>query len=133
MRHLPAQVHRRCFCIRLKGIHGDLGMVTANDVVIAISNSGETSELLGILPSLKRIGAPIIAFCGRDQSTLAKHADVVLDISVEKEACPLGLAPTASTTATLAMGGRLGDSPAVSPQVPPRGFCRISPRRCVGP
>ena len=87
-----------------EGIHGDLGMVTADDVVIALSNSGETGEILNILPSLRRIGAKIIAMVGNANSTLAKNADVALDVGVEKEACPLGLAPTSSTTAALAYG-----------------------------
>jgi arabinose-5-phosphate isomerase len=87
-----------------EGIHGDLGMVTAADVVIALSNSGETGEILNILPSLRRIGAKIIAMVGNANSTLAKNVDVVLDVGVEKEACPLGLAPTSSTTAALAYG-----------------------------
>ena len=87
-----------------EGIHGDLGMVTADDIVIALSNSGETGEILNILPSLRRIGAKIIAMVGNANSTLAKNSDVVLDVGVEKEACPLGLAPTSSTTAALAYG-----------------------------
>ena len=87
-----------------EGIHGDLGMVTADDVVIALSNSGETGEILNILPSLRRIGTKIIAMVGNANSTLAKNSDVVLDVGVEKEACPLGLAPTSSTTAALAYG-----------------------------
>lgn len=90
-----------------EGIHGDLGMVTANDVVIALSNSGETGEVLHILPSLRRIGAKIIAMVGNADSTLAQNADVVLDVGVAKEACPLGLAPTSSTTAALAYGDAL--------------------------
>lgn len=90
-----------------EGIHGDLGMVTAGDVVIALSNSGETGEVLNILPSLRRIGAKIIAMVGNDTSTLAKNADVVLNVGVSKEACPLGLAPTSSTTAALAYGDAL--------------------------
>ena len=90
-----------------EGIHGDLGMVTANDVVIALSNSGETGEVLHILPSLRRIGAKIIAMVGNENSTLAKNADVVLNVGVSKEACPLGLAPTSSTTAALAYGDAL--------------------------
>lgn len=90
-----------------EAIHGDLGMVTANDVVTAFSNSGETMEILNILPSLKRIGAPIIAVVGNPYSTLAKNAEVILDVAVEKEACPLGLAPTTSTTAALALGDAL--------------------------
>ena len=90
-----------------EGIHGDLGMVTQDDIVLAISNSGETSEVINILPSIRRIGAKIIAICGNAQSTLAQNADVVLDASVEQEACPLGLAPTTSTTAELALGDAL--------------------------
>ena len=87
--------------------HGDLGMITEDDVVIAISNSGESSEIVKILPIIKRIGAKIIAMCGRRDSNLGKFADYYLDISVEREACPYGLAPTASTTATLAMADAL--------------------------
>ena len=87
-----------------EAFHGDLGMVTANDMVLAISNSGESNEIVNILPIIKRIGAKIIAMSGRRTSTLGKNADYYIDISVEREACPLGLAPTASTTATLAMG-----------------------------
>jgi arabinose-5-phosphate isomerase len=87
--------------------HGDLGMVAKGDVVLAISYSGETSELLTILPLFKRMGAPLIAMTGNPQSTLAREADAHLDISVPAEACPLNLAPTASTTATLAMGDAL--------------------------
>lgn len=87
--------------------HGDSGIITRDDVVIAISNSGETQELLNLLPVIKRFGVPIISMTGRMDSTLAKAGEAVLDISVEKEACPLGKAPTASTTATLAMGDAL--------------------------
>jgi arabinose-5-phosphate isomerase len=87
--------------------HGDLGMVTAADVVIAISNSGESDELNVILPVLKRAHVPLIAMTGKPQSTLAEHADVVLESTVEQEACPLNLAPTASTTAQMALGDAL--------------------------
>jgi arabinose-5-phosphate isomerase len=87
--------------------HGDLGMVAKGDVVLAISYSGETAELLTILPLFKRMGAPLIAMTGNPASTLAREADVHLDVSVPAEACPLNLAPTASTTATLAMGDAL--------------------------
>ena len=87
--------------------HGDLGMITPEDVVIAISNSGETDELLTILPIIKRLGVPMISMTGNPASSLASEAEVNLDISVEKEACPLGLAPTSSTTATLVMGDAL--------------------------
>lgn len=87
--------------------HGDLGMVTDKDVVMALSNSGETGELLTIVPLIKRLDVPLIALTGNAQSTLARQAEVNLDVSVEKEACPLGLAPTSSTTAALAMGDAL--------------------------
>lgn len=87
--------------------HGDSGIITRDDVIIAISNSGETQELLNLLPLIKRFGVPLIALTGGLNSTLARTSDVFLDISVEKEACPLNKAPTASTTATLAMGDAL--------------------------
>lgn len=87
--------------------HGDLGMITSQDVVLAISNSGNTGEVLTILPLLKRMGAPLISMTGNPDSTLAREAVANLDISVAKEACPLGLAPTSSTTATLVMGDAL--------------------------
>lgn len=87
--------------------HGDSGVITRNDVIIAISNSGETQELMNLLPLIKRFGCEMIGMTGNINSTLAKTSEVVLDISVEKEACPLGKAPTASTTATLAMGDAL--------------------------
>ncbi len=90
-----------------EGIHGDLGMIMRGDVVIAISYSGETEEVLRILPAIKRIGASLIAMSGNRNSTLARTADVFLEVAVKEEACPLGLAPTASTTATLAMGDAL--------------------------
>ncbi|MBE2263759.1 MAG: KpsF/GutQ family sugar-phosphate isomerase [Burkholderiaceae bacterium] len=87
--------------------HGDLGMIKAVDVVLAISNSGESEELTAILPVLKRLGVPLIAITGGADSTLARHADATLDSSVEKEACPLNLAPTASTVAQMALGDAL--------------------------
>ena len=87
--------------------HGDLGMITQQDVAIALSNSGNTEELVEVLPAIKRRGAKIIAMTGKLNSALAKQADLVLDASVEKEACPLNLAPTASTTAALALGDAL--------------------------
>ena len=90
-----------------EGIHGDLGMMAKGDVVIAVSNSGETEEITRILPIIKRMGLPLISMSGNPGSTLAKAGDVFLDISISEEACPLGLAPTASTTATLAMGDAL--------------------------
>ncbi|MHB0912973.1 MAG: KpsF/GutQ family sugar-phosphate isomerase [Armatimonadota bacterium] len=90
-----------------EGVHGDLGMVTESDVVIALSNSGETDELTAILPVIKRIGAKLIAMVGRAGSTLANASDVVLDTGVEKEACPFNLAPTTSTTVMIALGDAL--------------------------
>lgn len=90
--------------------HGDLGMITANDVVLALSNSGETAEMLTILPIIKRLGVPLIAMTGKPNSSLAKQASIHIDVSVSKEACPLGLAPTSSTTAALVMGDALAVS-----------------------
>ena len=90
-----------------EAIHGDLGMIVRGDVVLAISNSGETEELVRLLPSIKRIGAEIVAMTGNPASTLGKTADYHLNAAIPKEACPLGLAPTASTTATLALGDAL--------------------------
>jgi arabinose-5-phosphate isomerase len=91
----------------VEGIHGDLGIVTREDILLAISNSGETRELLPIISSVRHIGAPIISFTGVLSSTLAKNSDIVIDVSVEKEACPFGRAPTTSSTAALAMGDAL--------------------------
>ncbi|ALA59701.1 KpsF/GutQ family sugar-phosphate isomerase [Nitrospira moscoviensis] len=90
-----------------EGVHGDLGMLARRDALIAISNSGETQEVLQLLPYVERMGIPIVALTGRMTSTLAKNSDVALDVSVAEEACPMGLAPTASTTATLALGDAL--------------------------
>ncbi len=87
-----------------EGLHGDLGMLARKDVLIAISNSGETQEILQLLPFMERMGIPVLSIVGRMSSTLAKNSAVALDVSVAEEACPMGLAPTASTTATLAMG-----------------------------
>jgi len=91
----------------VEAVHGDLGVVTANDIVIAISNSGYTNELVNILPILKNLGAKLIAFCGDPESPLAKQSHLFINVGVEREACPLGLAPTTSTTAALAMGDAL--------------------------
>lgn len=90
-----------------EGIHGDVGMVHRSDAVIILSNSGETEEVICLLPVFKRLGLPLIVLTGDPASTLARHADAVLDVGVREEACPLGLAPTASTTAALAMGDAL--------------------------
>ena len=91
----------------VEAMHGDLGMVSKDDVFIAISNSGETGELNILLPSIRSLGCPMIAFTGNPDSTMAKKCDIIIDTGVEKEACPLGLAPTCSTTAQLAMGDAL--------------------------
>ncbi len=115
-----------------EGIHGDLGMVTSHDVVLALSNSGETAEVLGILPSLRRIGATVIALSGASQSTLAKNADLFLDVGVAKEACPLGLAPTASTTALLAYGDALALALLSSRNFTPEEFAVFHPGGSLG-
>ncbi len=91
----------------VEGIHGDLGIVTKEDILLAISNSGETRELMPVISSVRHIGAPVIAFTGKMSSSLAKISDIAIDVSVEKEACPFGLAPTSSSTAALAMGDAL--------------------------
>jgi arabinose-5-phosphate isomerase len=90
-----------------EGVHGDIGMVARGDVVLALSNSGETDEMLAILPPLKRLGVPIVLLTGHPKSTLARLSEVVLDVGVTEEACPMNLAPTSSTTAALAMGDAL--------------------------
>lgn len=115
-----------------EGIHGDLGMVTSEDIVLALSNSGETAEVIGILPAIRRIGARVIAMAGREQSTLAQNADVFLDVAVEKEACPMGLAPTASTTAALAMGDALAVALLSSRKFTPEDFALFHPGGSLG-
>jgi arabinose-5-phosphate isomerase len=98
---------RSIFLHPVEAMHGDLGMVSKEDIFLALSNSGETDELNILLPSIRSAGCPIIAFTGKPRSTLARHSDLVIDVGVEAEACPMGLAPTASTTAQLAMGDAL--------------------------
>ena len=112
--------------------HGDLGMVTNGDLVLALSNSGESSEITVLLPVLKRLGVPLIAMTGGLQSTLARHADLVLDCSVEREACPLNLAPTASTTAQLAMGDALAVALLDARGFRPEDFARSHPGGSLG-
>ena len=112
--------------------HGDLGMITRDDAVIAISNSGETAEVLTILPLIKRMGVPLVSMTGRPASTLAKAADVHLDVSVEQEACPLNLAPTASTTATLAMGDALAVALLEARGFTPEDFAMSHPGGTLG-
>ena len=112
--------------------HGDLGMVSRGDVVIAISNSGETPEVLMLLPHLKRLGLPVIAITGGSTSTLAQAATVNLDVSVDEEACPHNLAPTASTTATLAMGDALAIALLQARGFTPEDFARSHPGGSLG-
>ncbi len=112
--------------------HGDLGMVTADDVFVALSNSGESEELIEILPLVKRIGAKLIAMTGRPESTLAKLADVHLNAGVEKEACPMNLAPTASTTAALALGDALAVAVLDARGFGPDDFARSHPGGALG-
>ncbi|WP_026839832.1 KpsF/GutQ family sugar-phosphate isomerase [Citrifermentans bremense] len=115
-----------------EGIHGDLGMIMKGDVVIAISNSGETDEVVKILPIIKRLGASLIAMAGNPASTLAKSGDIFLDISVKEEACPLGLAPTASTTVTLAMGDAIAVALLVSRGFKAEDFAMFHPGGALG-
>lgn len=115
-----------------EAIHGDLGMVVPGDVVVSISNSGETAELLRLLEMLKRLGIPLIALTGRSQSTLARYSDVVLDVSVTQEACPLNLVPTASTTAALAMGDALAMCLMVQRGFKEEDFARLHPGGKLG-
>jgi len=112
--------------------HGDLGMITADDVLVAFSNSGETAELLAILPAVKRLGAKLVALTGNPKSTLARLADVHLDTHVDREACPMGLAPTASTTAQLAMGDALAVALLDARGFGPEDFARSHPGGSLG-
>ncbi|WP_295385212.1 KpsF/GutQ family sugar-phosphate isomerase [uncultured Thiodictyon sp.] len=112
--------------------HGDLGMITPRDAVLALSNSGETAELLTILPIIKRLGVPLITMTGRPDSTLAREADINLDVSVAREACPLGLAPTSSTTATLVMGDALAIALLESRGFTAADFARSHPAGALG-
>ena len=112
-------------------VHGDLGRVTKDDVVITLSNSGETPELTQLLPIIKQIGARLIALTGNVRSSLAKHSDVVLDVSVKREACSLNLAPTASTTAMLAMGDAVAVVVAERRGLQGTGFRAVSSRRAA--
>jgi len=112
--------------------HGDLGMITGQDAVLALSHSGETAEVCGLLPEIRRRGALVIAITGNTGSTLARYADVVLDIPVSKEACPLNLAPTASTTATLALGDALAVVVLKQRGFKEEDFARVHPAGSLG-
>ncbi len=116
----------------VEAVHGDLGVVTADDIVIAISNSGYTKELVNILPILKNLGVRLIAFCGDPESPLAKESHLFINVGVEREACPLGLAPTTSTTATLAMGDALAVVLINQKQFNRKDFKRFHPSGSLG-
>jgi len=115
-----------------EALHGDLGMLERHDLVLAVSNSGETAEILGLVPHVKRLGLPLVALTGRPASTLARTADAVLDVSVAEEACPLGLAPTASTTAALAMGDALAVALLEHRGFRPEDFAALHPAGTLG-
>lgn len=115
-----------------EGVHGDLGMVARGDVVLALSNSGETDEVLAILPPLKRLGVPIVLLTGSPGSTLARQCEVVLDVSVAEEACPMNLAPTSSTTAALAMGDALAMALLELRGLRPEDYAALHPRGTLG-
>ncbi|MCY4477699.1 MAG: KpsF/GutQ family sugar-phosphate isomerase [Gammaproteobacteria bacterium] len=112
--------------------HGDLGMITSEDIVIALSNSGETEEIVRLLPMLKRAGVPLIAMTGQEDSTLARHAAAILNTQVKEEACPLNLAPTSSTTATLALGDALAVALLKARGFTPEEFARTHPGGRLG-
>ncbi len=114
------------------GVHGDLGMVARGDVVVALSHSGETEELLALVPALKRLAVPLIVLTGNPASRLAEHGDVVLDVSVREEACPLGLTPTASTTAALALGDALAVALLVRRRIEPQDLALWHPGGQLG-
>jgi arabinose-5-phosphate isomerase len=115
-----------------EALHGDLGMLGAGDLLLAISNSGETAELVELIPLVKRLGVGVVAITGACESTLARAADVVLDVSVAEEACPLGLAPTASTTATMAMGDALAVALLEQRGFRPEDFAALHPSGTLG-
>ena len=115
-----------------EAIHGDLGMITPRDVVLALSNSGETTELLTILPVIKRLGVALVALTGNGDSTLSRYATVTIDVSVPAEACPLNLAPTASTTAALAMGDALAIAVLEARGFTEQDFARSHPGGSLG-
>jgi arabinose-5-phosphate isomerase len=120
------------FLYPAEAIHGDFGMVTRQDIVLALSTSGETPEVVALLPTFTRMGVPIIALCGREASTLGKHAAFFLDVSVEREACPLGLAPTASAVAALAMGDALAVALLTARNFQPENFALFHPGGALG-
>jgi len=115
-----------------EGVHGDLGMVAREDVVVALSNFGETDEVLALLPALKRLGIPLLLLTGAPASTLARQADIVIDVGVAEEACPMNLAPTSSTTAALAMGDALAMALLDLRGLRPEDYAALHPRGTLG-
>ena len=115
-----------------EAVHGDVGMLTRQDVVLALSNSGETEELVKLVGTIKRLGISLISMVGNTDSTLAKSADLVLDVGVDQEACPLGLAPTASTTASMALGDALALSLSEKRGFHMEDFARLHPGGRLG-
>jgi arabinose-5-phosphate isomerase len=115
-----------------EAVHGDLGMLVRGDVAVALSNSGETDELLALLPAIKRLGVPLIVLTGAPGSRLARHGDLVLDVSVREEACPLNLTPTSSTTAALALGDALAVALLLRRGVSAEDFARVHPGGALG-
>jgi len=115
-----------------EGVHGDLGMVAREDVVVALSNFGETDEVLALLPALKRLGIPLLLLTGAPASTLARQADIVIDVGVAEEACPMNLAPTSSTTAALAMGDALAMALLDLRGLRPEDYAALHPRGSLG-
>jgi len=115
-----------------EGVHGDLGMVAREDVVLALSNSGETDEVLAVVPALKRLGIPLVLLTGSSTSALARQADIVLDVGVAEEACPINLAPTSSTTAALAMGDALAMALLDLRGLGPDDYAALHPRGSLG-
>ena len=115
-----------------EGVHGDLGMLAREDVVVALSNFGETDEVLALLPALKRLGIPLVLLTGAPASTLARQADIVIDVGVAEEACPMNLAPTSSTTAALAMGDALAMALLDLRGLRPEDYAALHPRGSLG-
>jgi arabinose-5-phosphate isomerase len=115
-----------------EGVHGDIGLLSRGDVVLALSNSGETDEVLAVLPAIKRLGIPLILLTGTPGSSLARQADVVLDVGVSEEACPMNLAPTSSTTAALAMGDALAMALLDLRGLAPEDYAALHPRGALG-
>jgi len=115
-----------------EGVHGDLGMVAREDMVVALSNFGETDEVLALLPALKRLAIPLILLTGAPASTLARQADIVIDVGVAEEACPMNLAPTSSTTAALAMGDALAMALLDLRGLRPEDYAALHPRGSLG-